>query len=620
MLKLTASLGSVAGSWGECVRFVSILRRFRAYLRPQVWPMVLASLASLGYTITTLLEPWPLQVVFDGVLLKRPVQLLGLNLTELAGGNSLVMLSGAAAAVLLLAVLQGQFYYTQNVRSAIAGQDVVMGIRRELFHHLQMLSLSFHRRAHSGDLLMRLTGDIVMLREMVVAALTTLLTQSLVVVGILVIMANLNLRLTLVACLVTPLLFVILSVFRLRMTEAAGLQRKREGRLASQAHQILGAIQVVQAFTAERHEDERFKEMNKRSMRAGVRLKRLEAQLNRSVQLAMAAGICLILWLGSQDVLAGILTPGELLVFLAYTRGLYQPLREASRLTQRMAKASACGDRVLEVLDEIPEVEDPPGAVVLRGIKGNLEFRGVTFGYRAGEPVLRNIDLSIAPNEMVAIVGPTGSGKTTLLTLIPRFHDPQEGEILLDGITLRSLRVKSLRRQVSFVPQEATVMGLSIAENIAYGAIGGKGDPPAREEIERVAHAAHAHEFIQNLPEGYETIIGERGSTLSGGQRQRIAIARALLRNARVLLLDEPMTGLDPLSGRAVLEALEALTRNRTTLVVAHQLSTVMRADRVVFLRAGKIVEQGTHEELLACDGAYAEFFYSEWGNFATRA
>jgi ATP-binding cassette subfamily B protein len=465
---------------------------------------------------------------------------------------------------------------------------------------------------------MRLTGDIVMLREMVVAALITLLTQSLVLVGIFAIMTTINLRLTLIAAIVAPALLLILSVFRIRLVDAAGRQRKREGRLASKVHEVLGGIQLVQAYTAEDHEAERFKELNKRSLRGGVRLTRIEAQLNRSVQIAMGVGLCAVLWIGTQDVLNDRLSPGQLLVFMAYLRGLYKPLRQVSKLTQRVAKAAACGDRVLEVLDEEPQIQDPPRARTLRDIAGRIELREVFFSYSDGRPVLRDVNLRIAPGEMVALVGPTGEGKSTLLSLIPRFYDPDVGEILIDDIPIRTVRLKSLRRHISVLLQDTVVMGVTIRENIAYGAVGGKG-PPSDRKIRRVAKAARAHEFISRLPDGYDTVVGERGATLSGGQRQRIAIARALLRKAPILLLDEPTTALDPLSGGAVLGALEALTRERTRLVVAHQLSTVLRADRIVYLAGGRIEEEGSHEELLRRGGSYAAFFKSEWGGLAAR-
>ena len=614
MPRVGIDLGIFTRSWQDAVRFGSVLHRFRHHLRPQIWPLVIATLASLGFTLVTLLEPWPIQVIFDGVLLRGPVSMLGVDLVALSGGRPLLLLAGASSAVLLLAALSGQLYYLQNVKAAISGQDVVMGIRMDLFAHLQALSLSFHRKAHSGDLLMRMTGDIVMLREMVVAAMITLATQTLVVLGTLIVMASLNLRLTLVALLVMPILFVILSTFRVRLVDAAQSQRKREGRLASNVHEILGNIPDVQANTAERHENERFKGMNRRSLRAGVRLTRLEGQLNRSVQIAMAVGICLTLWLGSMDVLAGKLSPGQLLVFLAYLRGLYRPLRQISKLNQRMAKASACGDRVIEILDEQPEIRDQEHAVSLRDVRGAISFRGVGFSYGDGTQVLRDIELEVASGETVALVGPTGAGKSTLLSLIPRFFDPVTGEVLIDGVPVRDIRLKSLRRHISVLPQEAMVLGLSVAENIAYGAHGLKGDGPSQGKIERAAIAAKAHGFISELPRGYETVVGERGSTLSGGQRQRIAIARAFLRKAPILLLDEPITGLDPISARSVLDALHELGKNRTVIVIAHHMSTVLRADKIVFIRDGAIEELGNHDELLAKGGSYAEFFRAEWG------
>ena len=613
--RLKASLGPLLTTTRDAARFIAILRRFRKHLRPQVKPMLLAVLGSLGFTLVTLLEPWPLQVIFDGVLLGDEVKFFGVNLMGLVGNNALTLLAAASIAVLVLAILRGQLYYVQNVLAAVAGLDVVMAIRRELFHHLQMLSMKFHHRARSGDLLMRLTGDIVMLREMVVAALITLLTQGLVILGILIIMAHLNVRLTLVAALVAPALFIILASFRLRLVAAAGKQRRAEGRLASAAHEVLASMQLVQAYTAERFEDDRFKKMNRRSLRSGARVTRIEAQLNRAVQIALAAGICGILWMGTQDVLAGRLSPGELLVFLAYLRGLFRPLRQASKLTQRMAKAAACGDRVVEVLDQIPEIRDPDNPIRLREVQGRISFRDVTFAYTNHQPALRNFSLEVAPGEMVALVGPTGAGKTTVLALIARFFDPQSGEILLDGVPVRAVRLKSLRRQISLLLQETVIMGATIRENIAYGAIGRK---PANKvksgAIARAARKAHAQEFITALPDGYETKVGERGATLSGGQRQRIAIARAILRKAPVLLLDEPTTGLDPVSGDAVLKALEALTKNRTTLVVAHNLATILRANRIVFLKDGRSISQGTHAELLAGCPDYAAFFHTEWG------
>ncbi len=595
--RFALGVGPLLNAFRQARLFGRIVMRFRPYLRPHLPRLALAMVGTIGFTVVTLLEPWPLQILFDSVLLKRKIHLHipGLNLAFLSQVEPRTLLIGTVLSVLVLAVLRGQFYYMQSVLAATSGQDVVMSVRRELFAHLQRLSISFHRRAHAGDLLMRITGDILLLREMVVNALVNIMSHTLVVIGMIVVMARMDLSLTLAAVALVPVLFVVMSIFRVRLVEAAHRQRKREGMLASTAHEVLQGIHLVQANTAERHENRRFKDMNKRSLRASLGSARLEAQLNRVVLIAIAMGVSAVLWLGTQRVLAGRLSPGQLLVFLAYVQGFYKPLRTLSKMTERMAKATACGTRVLEVLESTPEM------------------RNVTMAYGDGPPVLRNVSLDIAPREKVALVGPTGVGKSTLLALVPRLYDPVEGEIFLDGIPIRSIQLRSLRRQISLLAQDTVILGDSVRDNIAYGALGREGPAPSADEIELAARAAHAHEFILHLPHGYETVVGERGATLSGGQRQRIAIARALLRQAPVLLLDEPMTGLDPISERDVLDAIETLAVGRTTLVVAHHLSTVLHADRIVFLRHGRIEEQGTHQGLLARGGPYAEFFFVQW-------
>jgi len=593
-------------------RYLAAVARLRPYLKPH-WPaLFLASLAAVGYAIVTLLEPWPIQFLFDGVLLGRKVHFLGHTLKNVHG-DPIALLIGSVAAILVLAALRGQLYYTQNVLTATAGQDVVMSLRRELFRHLQSLSLRYHRRERLGDILMRLTGDIVMLREMVVSALLSTVSHTLVVIGVLCVMLSINWRLTLIAAAIAPVLFLVLSVFRARLIEAAALQRKREGQLVSSAHEVLQAVHVVQANTAEEHEENRFRDMNRRSLRAGIRSTRIEARLHRAVQVTIAAGVGATLGLGALDVLAGRLSPGQLLVFAAYVRGLYGPLRQISKVVQRTAKASACADRVLEVLEEKPEIQSAPDAPALEDVRGAITLDHVTFGYVSGEPVLRDVHLEIEPRTTVALVGPTGSGKTTFLNLIPRFYDPLSGEVRIDGREVRAVDVKSLRRHISYLTQEVVVMGLTVRENIAYGAIGRSGCAPTEEEILSASRGAYAHEFILKLPDGYDSVLGDRGATLSGGQRQRIAIARAFIRDAEILLFDEPMTGLDPLAEQAVQRAFANLSRGRTTIVVAHHLSTILHADRILFLQNGRIVEQGSHEQLLERSGAYAEFYRTQW-------
>jgi len=613
--RLAVTFAPLARGWRESQVFTRLVLRFRPYLRPQLPRLALAMAGTIGFAIVSLLEPWPLQILFDSVLLHRKlrVHIPGVNLAFLSHIDLHTLLTGTVISVLVLAVLRGQFYYLQSVLAATSGQDVVMSVRRELFAKLQRLSLSFHRRAHAGDLLMRLTGDILLLREMVVNAIVNIMSQTLVVTGMIVVMARMDFSLTAMAVGLVPLLFVVMLGFRVKMVEAAHRQRKKEGLLASTAHEVLQGIQLVQANTAERHENERFKDVNRKSLRASLNSARLEAQLNRMVLILIAAGLSVVLWIGTERVLAGRLTPGQLLVFLAYVQSFYKPLRTLSKMTERMAKATACGSRVLELLESVPDIRDDPRATVLRHVEGRIALRGVTMAYGDGPPVLRNVSLDIAPREKVALVGPTGVGKSTLLALVPRFYDPTEGEILLDGVPIRTLKLKFLRRQISFLTQDTTVLSGSVRDNIAYGAVDNDGPPPTAEEIELAARAARAHEFILELPQGYDTVLGERGASLSGGQRQRIAIARALLRRAPVLLLDEPMTGLDPLSERDVLEAIENLTAGCTTIMVAHHMSTVLHSDRIVFLRDGCVVEQGPHEVLLARGGAYAEFYFTQW-------
>jgi ABC-type multidrug transport system fused ATPase/permease subunit len=593
-------------------RFMVAVRRLRPYIKPHAPSLLLATLAAVGYAVVTLLEPWPIQFLFDGVLLGRRVHFLGHTLKSVHG-DPIALLIGSVVAILALAALRGQLYYAQNVLAAVAGQDVVMSLRRELFTHLQSLSLRYHHRERLGDILMRLTGDIVMLRDMVVAAMLNILSHTLVVVGVLCVMLTINWKLTLVAAAVAPVLFIVLSLFRVRLMEAAALQRKREGTLVSSAHEVLQAIHVVQANTAEEHEQDRFRVMNARSLNAGIRSTRLEARLHRAVQITIAAGVGATLGLGALDVLAGKLSPGQLLVFAAYVRGLYGPLRQVSKTVQRTAKASACADRVLEVFEEEPEIRSAPGAPLLENVQGAISLHHVTFGYIPGKPVLRDVHIDIAPRATVALVGPTGSGKTTFLNLIPRFYDPLSGEVRIDGVKVRNVDLKSLRGHISYLTQEVVVMGLTVRDNIAYGAIGKNGSNATDEEIEHATRAAFAHDFITKLPQGYDTVLGERGVSLSGGQRQRIAIARAFIRDARILLFDEPMTGLDPLAEQAVQRAFANLSRGRTTIVVAHHLSTILHADRILFLEGGRIIEQGSHEQLLKCAGAYSAFYRTQW-------
>ena len=570
--------------------------------RHELWrrrlPLLGGLACSLGYAITGLAEPWPLKFIFDNVLTGLPLH-SGLPwVDETIGRDRIRILLAATLAILALAALRGLFYYYQNVLVAGAGQELVFAVRRRLFAHLQRLPLSFHTQSRTGDLLTRLTGDIQMLRELIVSSLLSLVSESLILVGFVVVMLLMDWRLALVALGVIPIVFALVTVYAGRIRETAQKQRRREGELASRAAEVLSGIHVVQMFTREDDEDERLRTLNKRSLKSGLKATRLEAQLNRSVELSIAVATAVALWFGAVGVIEGRLTAGELIVFVAYMHGFYRPLRRISRVTERASKAASSLDRVTEVLELQSQLRD--GWRQAPRFAGAILFEAVSFGYRPGRSVLHDIDLEVRPGETVAIVGESGAGKSTLLGMVARLYDPADGRILIDGHDLRDLALKTLREQIGIVPQEGMLFGADVRENIAYG------EPEASDaEIEAAARAALIHDEIMALPDGYGTLIGERGATLSGGQRQRIAIARVLVRNARIVLLDEPTTGLDAQAEAIVLEALERLLRGRTALIVTHRLAVVRRADRIVVLHRGRIVEEGTHAGLLERDGRY---------------
>lgn len=552
---------------------------------------------SVLYAGMRLLEPWPLQILLDNVVLKKHTKIFGVNPLKLLHGDQTMLVALASISILVIAGVSGLIYYVQSITIAGIGQKVVVDLRRDVFSKMQRLSLPFHQRSSTGDLLMRLTSDMIMLRDMILSSLITLMTQFLLLISVVALMMTVSMKLSLIAIALAPILAILFRTFRRKMVETARMQRRREGSLAASLEDVLVSVPMIQAYTAENREDERFRELSKRSAKAGLKAARLEAGMQRLVEVTVALGTCLVTWFGIVEVVKGRLTPGHLLVFLSYLRMVYRPVRGISKITERTARASAAAERVLEILSAKTEIHDEPGAIPAPPLRGEIAFEHVSFTYHDGTIALRDIDLRIRPGECVALVGPTGAGKSTLIALLLRFYDPSQGRVTIDGVDLRGYTLESLRKQTALLPQDPFVLAMSIRENLLYGK-----ETASDQELWTALRAASLEEYVQGLPGGLDSPIMQRGASLSGGQRQRIAIARAMLKDAPILLFDEPTTGLDARSESDVLESFERLRSGRTTLMIAHRFATLRSADRVLVLNEGRLVEDGSPDRLMSQD------------------
>ena len=583
-------------SWSLGLESLRVGRRFRQDLAPHLPRILLVGLASLLLAGLDLLKPWPLQWIFDEALAPQG---------EPRHAFGTVVAAGAAAAV-GIAVLHALVQYVRAVRLADVGHRVTRSLRHRIFSHLACLSPDFHARHKAGDLLVRLMGDVPMLRTMLVDSTVELGTRLVLIVGTLVVLFALDPFLTLVLCGLLPLLFLVARWLSGRLAIAVRKQRRKEGELADFLHEAIAASSVIQSLGRGEHVVRRFARDNRRSARAGLKATRIAARISASVEALLGCALAGALALGSLRVASGQLTPGELLVFLSYVRGLLKPVRSASRHAEKIAKGTACGERVLQVLEADPHVTSAPGAPPAPAQPASLRFEGVDFGYDERGLALDGLDVEFRRGELVALVGPSGAGKSTLAMLAARLRDPARGAVRMDGIPLRDLALDSVRDRIGLCLQETVLFGESVRENLLLGR------PEAtEEELWAALEAAGLGGTIAALPDGLDAVLGAAGAGLSGGERRRLSLARTLLRAAPIVIVDEPFAGLDGEAVARVAETLRAVAADHVVIVIAHDPDDLDRFDRIVFLERGRVRGEGSRRELERAHPRFTEVMRS---------
>jgi ATP-binding cassette subfamily B protein len=580
-----------------------ILQQFWPQIRKQKGLLLLAGLALIIKVLARLVAPWPLKLIFDYVLLPDAHNTeLDWPLLRDMGTNMLLFV--LATAIIATAALRAIAAYISLVGLSVAASRIITNIRADLYAHIQRLSLSFHYQAKSGDLITRITSDIDTLRGTTVDAALPLIVDTLTLISMVGVMFWIDWELALISLTIFPLFIVSSLKLTRKIKKASRQQRRRESAMAATAAETLGAIKVVQALSLEGRLEKIFANDNRQSLEDSAYTQQLSAGLQRTAEILVAIATALVLWRGAIIVQQGNATPGDLLVFITYLKTAFKPTRDLAKEAAKISKAVASGERILDLFDVVPDIQDKPGAIQAHPFQGKVCFQDVYFTYGTSNMILEGISFKASAGERIALVGPSGGGKSTLVSLLLRLYDPLLGQVYIDGRDIRDYQITSLRQQISIVLQDSILFGATIRENIAYGTINA-----TDEDIEQAARLANAHDFIMKLPQGYDTLMSERGSTLSGGQRQRIAIARAAIRKARIVILDEPTVGLDNHSEKLVNEALTRLTTGTTTFLITHDLRASVNFDQILYIENGQIIEQGTHAELIQQDQRYAALY-----------
>ncbi len=589
-----------------------MLALIRSLVRPYRGPLTLILFAMIVQTVMSVAAPWPLKIILDNVVGTHHLRpWMDDLLKPLLGGGSKMQIAAAAAIVsVIIALLDAVATYVANYYTTSVGQWVANDLRLRTYHHLQQLSLGYYSTHQTGSLLSTITADVQTIQSFASGSTLAIAVDMLTIVAMLAIMFWVNWDFTLIAIAVTPFMLLFVARFKKAVKKAQHEVRKQQSNVVSVVQQGLESAQVIKAFGREDLAQAELGVASKATVDAALKARRVKALLSPVVAVTVSVCVAIVLWRGSWLILHDRMTAGSLIVFLAYLQKFFKPVQDLATMTNQIAQTAVGVERVQEILDADTVIPEPADPIHPKPFKGKIKFDHVAFGYVADEPVLKDVSFDVEPGQMVGIVGPTGGGKSTIVSLIPRLYDPLSGTISVDDVDVKKYHIEGLRNQVGYVLQETVLFAGTIRDNIAYGKAGA-----TEEEIFEAAKLADADEFILKMPHGYDTLVGERGATLSGGQRQRIGIARAIIRNNPILILDEPTAALDTEAERSVIGALERLMKGRTVITIAHRLSTIRDANKILVLKGGVVAEQGTHDELMALNGVYADLYHVQFAD-----